>query len=71
MSAGVTRRLGPTGGLRWQVATHWGVYGSYLDALEQRLAGGRLPSGQAVQIEEAFIPCGCGPGHRRRRGAGR
>lgn len=56
MSAGVTRRLGPTGGLRWQVATHWGVYGSYLDALEQRLAIGRLPSGQAVQIEEAFIP---------------
>ncbi len=56
MSAGVTRRLGPTGGLRWQVATHWGVYGSYLEALERRLATGRLPSGQSVRIDEAFIP---------------
>lgn len=56
MSAGVTRRLGPTGGLRWQVATHWGVYGSYLDALEQRLAIGRLPGGAPVRIEDAFIP---------------
>ncbi|MBK6769401.1 MAG: HEAT repeat domain-containing protein [Ardenticatenales bacterium] len=56
MSAGVTRRLGPSGGLRWQVATHWGIYGSYLDALEARLSTGRLPGGASVRIEDAYIP---------------
>ena len=52
----VTRRLGPASSPRWQIATRWGAYSAYLDALSSSLDTVLLPGVGTVGLGETYIP---------------
>ena len=56
LTGGVSRRLGHAGSRWWQVATRWGAYLAYLEAIEGRLGTVRLPGLGDVALDTSFVP---------------
>jgi HEAT repeat protein len=56
ISSGVSRRFGSAGNRWWQIATHWGAYVHYLEALEADVGHVTLPGLGVVDLGESFVP---------------